>query len=405
MRERRRRISFVRARKSLLLGGYGLKLQAMSQIPFAAAHDWLFRAALPFWAAYGLDHAYGGFLEELSPDGAPTACAFKRVRVLCRQTYVFAHAAELGWKDGATLSRLGVEYLIKHARLPGGGWVKTLTREGGVLEAGPDLYDTAFVLFALAWRYRISRDADVLALMGETLAFIQERMRGPIAGYWHCLPPVGPRLQNPHMHLAEACLAAYEATRDERFLDPARDLVALMRTYFFDGRTLGERFDDDWRRIQGAAGREVEPGHHFEWAWILAQYQRLTGENVSAEAQALAEWAELHGVDRRSSAVFDLIRDDGAVLRASSRAWTNTERIKGWLAIHELTGRDPSTEVSSSLKLIFQRYFAGSPAGAWIDQFDADGNPMVEAVPASIVYHLFLAFTETLRLEDRIKAL
>jgi mannose/cellobiose epimerase-like protein (N-acyl-D-glucosamine 2-epimerase family) len=376
----------------------------MSQIPFDAVRAWLFEAALPFWAAHGVDRAHGGFLEEVAASGAPTACAFKRVRVICRQTYAFAHAAELGWKEGDALSRSGVDYLIARARTGDGGWAKILSREGAVLDAAADLYDIAFVLFALAWRYRISRDAEVLALMQETLSFVQTRMRGPVAGFWHRLPPSEPRLQNPHMHLTEACLAAFEATQDQRYFDQARELIALLRSHLFDGVTLGERFNEDWTRIASEEGRAVEPGHHFEWAWILAQYQRLGGENVTPEAVALARFAETHGVDAKSVAVFDLVRDDGAPLRTSSRTWTNTERIKAWLAVYELTGRDPTPEVAASLKLIFERYFAGARPGAWVDQFDAEGKPMVEVVPASIVYHLFLAFAEVLRLEPRLKA-
>ena len=376
----------------------------MSQIPFDAVRSWLFRDALPFWAANGVDRVHGGFLEEVGLNGAPTACGYKRVRVLCRQTYAFAHAAHMGWAEGEALSRLGVDYLKAHARLPDGGWAKTLSVDGKIIDATPDLYDLSFVMFAMAWRYRISSDADALALTHATFDYIQTHMRGPIAGFWSKLPAGAPRLQNPHMHLTEACLAAFEATGEQRFLDQAAELIDLLRTRLFDGHTLGERFDEDWKRLSCDEGRAVEPGHHFEWAWILAQYQRLTGVDRSAEAQALAEFAEQYGVDSISHAVFDLVRDDGAPLRKSSRAWTNTERIKAWLAIYELTGRDPGAEVSSALWLLFDRYFAVPKAGAWIDQFDGDGQPMVEAVPASIVYHLMLAFSEVLRLEPRLKA-
>jgi mannose/cellobiose epimerase-like protein (N-acyl-D-glucosamine 2-epimerase family) len=376
----------------------------MSQIPFDAVRSWLFRDALPFWAAHGVDRVHGGFLEEVALNGAPTACGYKRVRVLCRQTYAFAHAAQLGWAEGDALSRRGVDYLKTHARLPDGGWAKTLSVDGTIIDATPDLYDLSFVMFAMAWRYRISGDADALALTHATFDYIQTHMRGPIAGFWSRLPAGAPRLQNPHMHLTEACLAAFEATGEQRFLDQAAELIDLMRTRLFDGHTLGERFDEDWKRLTCDEGRAVEPGHHFEWAWILAQYQRLSGENVTSQAEALARFGETHGVDAKSAAVFDLIADDGAPLRTSSRTWTNTERIKAWLAIYELTGRDPTPEVSASLRLIFDRYFASARPGAWVDQFDADGKPMVEAVPASIVYHLFLAFAEVLRLEPRLKA-
>ena len=173
----------------------------------------------------------------------------------------------------------------------------------------------------------------------------------------------------------------------------------------FDGVTLGERFSPDWRRLDSEAGRTLEPGHHFEWVWILAQYQRLTGESIAGFPEALIAFGERHGVDQRSYAVFDAVRDDGAVLQGASRAWTNTERIKAWLALYELTGRDPRAEVAQSVNLLFDRYFARSKPGLWIDRFDRDGAPMVEAVPASIIYHLLLAFSEVLRLEPKLSAL
>lgn len=377
----------------------------VTQIPFSAIRHWIFRDALPFWAAHGVDREFGGFLEELSPEGGATACDFKRLRVLCRQTYSFAHAAVLGWKEGEALSRLGFDYLVAHARMPDGSWAKTLSRSGAVIDPTPDLYDLAFVIFAMAWRYRASGDAEALAQAHATLDFIESRMRAPNGGYVSKLPDDGVLTQNPHMHLTEACLAAFEASGDQRFLDQARALVGLFKTKLFDGETLGERFALDWRRLDTPAGRILEPGHHFEWAWILAQHKRLSGDDVGGFPEALVSFGEKHGVDPRSHAVADTIRDDSAASPGASRAWSNTERIKGYLALYELKGRDPRAEVTQSVNLLFDRYFAGSKPGLWVDRFDRDGAPMVEAVPASIIYHLLLAFSEVLRLEPRLSAL
>lgn len=377
----------------------------MTEVPFAAVRDWMFRDALPFWAAHGVDHAHGGFFEELEPDGSPTACSFKRVRVMCRQTYVFSHAAVLGWHEGAPLSQLGADYLLKHARTADGAWARLLSREGAIIDATPDLYELAFVIFAMVWRYRASNDPEALAQAHAALDFIQQKMRAPAGGFWPALPGGDTLLQNPHMHLAEACLAAFEASGDQRFLDQAGEIVALLQARIFDGDSVGERFSADWIRTPDEAARAIEPGHHFEWIWILAQYQRVAGRDVSSFAPALADFAERHGVDPASHAVYDAVRDDGVVLRSSARTWTGTERIKAWLALHELTGRDPREPLKQSLGLLFNRYFAGSRPGLWTDQFDEHGAPMTKAVPASIVYHLFLAFSELLRLEPRLRAL
>jgi len=373
----------------------------MSQVPFAAARAWMFEAALPFWAEHGVDRIDGGFYEELAPSGAATACEFKRVRVICRQIYVFSHASLMGWTPGAAISEWGYKYLVSQARLREGGWARRLSRHGAVIDATIDLYDLAFVIFAMAWRYRVSGDPETRAHAIDTLDFILQRMRAPNGGFFPSLSLTGFREQNPHMHLAEACLAAFEATGIERFLDTAREIVQLFTTRFFDSRTLGERFDQTWTRI----GDGVEPGHHFEWTWILAHYQRLAGDPVATLAARSADFAERHGVDQSTYAVYDKVNEDGAVLRGSSRLWPNTERIKAALALFELDGRDPRGAVASSAGLIFDRYFADNRPGLWTDQFDRDGKPLTNAVPASCVYHLFLAFSEMLRLEPRISSL
>lgn len=371
----------------------------MREIPFERVRAWVFEAMLPFWAARGIDEAHGGFLEEVSHQGEPTPHPVKRLRTMCRQTYVFSHAALLGWAPANALSTRGYEYLLAYARLDDGGWAKLLTREGAVADPAPDLYDLAFMQYAMAWRYRLTGEARVLASLHQTYHLIERRL-GAGEGFLSRLPDDGVRLQNPHMHFAEACLAAFEATRDERFLDQARALVALFHRRVFDGETLGERFSAKWTRTPAQV---LEPGHHFEWAWILAQYQRLSGDHVAAEAQALVDWSERCGVERASGAVYDAVSEDGVPLKQSSRTWTNTERIKGWLGLREVTGCDPSKAVAQTLDLLFGRYFAGSLPGAWVDQFDIEGRAMTQTVPASIVYHLLLAFSEVLRLAPQLE--
>jgi N-acylglucosamine 2-epimerase/mannose-6-phosphate isomerase len=204
------------------------------------------------------------------------------------------------------------------------------------------------------------------------------------------------------MHLTEACIAAFEAFGEEIYLDCARELVGLFRAKLFDGATLGERFDDHWRRIGGEEGRRLEPGHAFEWAWILARYQALTGEEVAAIAVSLVAFAERVGINPKTGAVYDEIRDDGTPLVTSSRSWPNTERIKAHLALFELTREEPSEVVAKTTRLLLDKYLSSEIRGLWMDHLDGDGKPIANAVPASIFYHLFLAFSELLRLEGEL---
>jgi mannose/cellobiose epimerase-like protein (N-acyl-D-glucosamine 2-epimerase family) len=181
-------------------------------------------------------------------------------------------------------------------------------------------------------------------------------------------------------------------------------LVALFRSKLFDGRTLGERFNDHWVRISGEEGRRLEPGHAFEWAWILSRYQTLTGEEVADIATSLVAFGERFGINPKTGAVCDEVRDDGAPLITSSRSWPNTERIKAHLALFELTRDEPDETVAVTTRLLFDKYLSTDVRGLWMDHLDGDGKPIAKTVPASIFYHLFLAFSEILRLEPDLTA-
>ena len=175
------------------------------------------------------------------------------------------------------------------------------------------------------------------------------------------------------------------------------------RTRFFDGRTLAEFFTEDWQRQPGPEGRIVEPGHQLERAWILASYQRVSGADVTSQADALVAFSEAHGVDPQTQATFTTVQDDGTVIDRGSRTWPNTERIKGHLALFELDGRRPHGPVAGSARLLLDRYLNVEPRGGWMDHFDAAGRPIATAVPTSTLYHVFLAFAEVLRLEPQLK--
>ncbi len=375
-----------------------------SEIPFDEIRRWTFDAALPLWAEAGYDLQSRRFVEKLDYSGEPIDAVAYRTRVTGRQTYVFSHAAILGWEQGEVLSAEGARQLDELYLGPDKGWPRTTDRNGAVLDGTPDLYDLAFVLFGYAWRHKAARDQESRAGMHRAMDFIDTHLRAE-NGFWHELPPEGWRLQNPHMHLLEASLVSYEATGETRFLATARELVTLFRDKLFDGATLAEYFDTDWNRAEGRDGRLVEPGHQLEWAWILVQYGKLTGEDTIALADGLVRFAETHGVDPQTGRTMQVVLEDGTPVDAGARTWPNTERIKAHLALFEANGQDPRAAVAASTRLLLDQYFNTPIPGLWLERFTAEGEPDADDVPASTLYHVFLAFTEVLRLQEKIEVL
>jgi mannose/cellobiose epimerase-like protein (N-acyl-D-glucosamine 2-epimerase family) len=143
----------------------------------------MFNAALPWWAANGVDREDGGYVEQVTPEGVDAGIAFKRTRVTARQIYVFSHAHMLGFAPGLDLAQDGVDYLAaKDVARPGQGFARKLTREGALLDPTPDLYDHAFVLFALAWHHKATGDvAASRDWMHRTLDYIETHLRSAMA--------------------------------------------------------------------------------------------------------------------------------------------------------------------------------------------------------------------------------
>jgi len=363
----------------------------------AAFRTWMFGQALPFWAGAGKDAPGLGVHEALRLDGAPAGLPFKRMRVQARQLYAFSHAALLGWAPGRAVADDVYGFMTRHGARADGAWARRLHPDGAVLDGTADLYDLAFVLFALAWYARLTQSEAPVAQARRTLDWIAHHMPHPPAGYHNALPwEDGPRQQNPHMHLLEAVLALYETTGDPHYAAHAHALVGLFRRHLFDPATgtLGEFFGPDWTPAPGGAGTHVEPGHHLEWAWLLDQYERQTGGGAGAEIGWLYAFALFHGVDPATGLVWDAVGRDGAPRLHSFRLWPQTEALKAHVALARRGSADALARVAPTVRAIGTRFLQDCAPGTWTDQLDAVGASASRAIPTSSFYHVFMAYAE-----------
>jgi mannose-6-phosphate isomerase len=364
----------------------------------AALRDWMFGAALPFWAGPGRDAPGLGVRESLTLDGAPALVEFKRMRVQARQVYAFSHAALLGWPQGVDVARDALAFICNAGRRPGGGWVRRLDPSGErALDDTADLYDQAFVLFALAWFARATGESAPLDLARETAVWLRAAMRGPVAGYLNALPAeTGHRQQNPHMHLLEAALALLETSGDAYWAEWAHELAALFNAHLFDAATgtLGEFFGPDWSPAPGAEGDHIEPGHHYEWVWLLNQYSSLTGRDHRAQANRLYDFAQSHGRDPVTGRVWDAVGRDGTTQARSYRLWPQTEALKAHCVMARRGDHAADGAIAAIADDLLNNFFTNCPRGAWRDRFDAKGAAASGDIPTSSFYHVFMAYAE-----------
>jgi len=362
--------------------------------------EWVFERALPHYAQHaigpnGLAH------EEFDSEGRPKDTGSLRTMVQFRQIYVLSHAALLGRCDPSLASGLwrAIGAVAGHEH---GGWVHRVSSDGRALPGSRKAYDQAFSLLACAWVYELTGAGEALESARRTLQFLDAHMRGESAGYLDALPARLPRRQNPHMHLYEALLALYEVSGEAGFLARADELRALLESRFISPQGgLREYFDRDLQPVAGADGRTVEPGHHFEWVWLLNQHARLEGEAIDPLAQRLFEFATAHGLGLGGLPIEE-IDIDGTPRKRSLKLWAATEQLKAWTTVSDPREPEAISAAERVVAGIFQWFLPATGAPVWHERIDERGQPATDRMPASTLYHLTLAFTEYLRWHDRL---
>ena len=235
----------------------------------------------------------------------------------------------------------------------------------------------------------------------ETLAVVDEVLAAPAGGWAESDAHELPRRQNPHMHLLEASLALHETSGEARHLARAAEIVSLFRTRFFDEqlKTLREFFGPEWQRADAYGSDRLDPGHMMEWVWLLRRYQRSSRQSVARLTDDLFAAAEWLGVDA-AGFLLDEVSPSGEPISDGRRLWPQTEYLKACLVQYEATGEGVYLASGDRMAArLFESYLKVAVPGLWIDRFDLAGDPAVDHVPASILYHLLAPVVELLRID------
>jgi|SRR5579883_1221108 mannose-6-phosphate isomerase len=369
----------------------------MSGIETAAARlrDWAVRSALPYWASRGFDAEGRRFHEGLTLDGKPLDAPIRLI-VQARQVYSFTVAARYGWHPQAReLAEAAYLAMCRDHYQAGGrdGWAYTVRRDGSVADARRDFYSHAFALLAIASHVEASGKRDALALADETLVFLDRDMKATSGGFIEGLPRLDvPRRQNPHMHLLESLLALWQVSRETKYLVRAGEVFDLFRDRFFQSPegVLGEYYDERLSPAAGETGKVVEPGHHYEWIWLLRWYETASGQDVQFYVDALYDHADRYGFSTRGLVVDELL-SNGRVRKSSHRTWPMTEAIKA-NAVEAARGRPGAAGKCALLVArLFDHFLATETPGGWVDRLDGDARPTADHIPASTLYHVMCA--------------
>jgi mannose-6-phosphate isomerase len=349
---------------------------------------WLTKSAYPLWERNGIDPLSGGFIETLGQNGVGLPHP-RRARVHPRQIYAFAQAPRFAWNgDVSPIVRRGLDYFRRHYRRTDGLFRTLAGVDGAPLDERALLYDQAFALLGYAAAAatldaRAELEPQALALRSA----IEAAFRAPNGAFRSSEAREGIFESNPHMHLLEACLAWAEIGTDPGWAEWVRHVVELaMRRFIGDAGTLGEFFAADWRPASGVAGRIVEPGHQFEWAWLLMRAESRHPGPLRAAALKLIAIGEHSGVHH--GVAINALLDDLSVHDPNARFWPQTERVKAALLAAQRTGDERYWVMASNAAESLFPYLDTPVAGLWRDVRLPSGEFVDSTAPASTFYHL-----------------
>ncbi|MFD0979540.1 AGE family epimerase/isomerase [Tropicimonas aquimaris] len=366
---------------------------------------------LPAWLDIALPAGEGPapVVEELPDKGGPSTTLAQ-----ARTAFFLAHLGHLGGKPRLIDAARRINgFITRYLRDPDGGCVFAVNPDGlriGSIEATTRrTYDQTFVLLALV----TLRRADPEAVSEEEIelcwSFIENSLTDTAnAALWENdrmaaagAQPGDLRAQNPHMHMLEAVLQCLELTGDPVWADRARALVRAGERFFFDPATgaVREFVGHDLVPIDTVDGNRREPGHQYEWAWLLMRYADLTGdESARRFVGPMADFAAAHGWQTEgpmAGALFDALSADGRVTEATHLLWPLTEAGKYFAALARDTGDPAAGEKAREIAdVIFGRYFAPGDQPSWVNQFDAQGNVTWDAGLSRLLYHVGIFVAE-----------
>jgi mannose/cellobiose epimerase-like protein (N-acyl-D-glucosamine 2-epimerase family)/glycosyltransferase involved in cell wall biosynthesis len=360
----------------------------------AALTRWLFDAALPLWWELGADRVRGGFHEAISLDGRPLRRPH-RARVIARQAFSYGEAGRLGWRGPwREAQRHALEYFRKHFVTADATVVSVVGLDGGVSDPRFDLYNQAFALLAYASGHRTFGQAAGWREQAVALrTTLEQSYAHPLGGFVEDRAGSVLQRSNPHMHLLEAALAWIAVDDDPAWRRMADAIATLCLEKFIDPASgaLGEFFAADWTPAPGVEGRICEPGHHYEWAFLLDRWARLTGRTEPGAAARLIAFADSRGLDPRRGVAVNAVLADGGVHDPVARLWAQAERIRAYLA-----QRCSDEDVAAAIKGL-RRFLATPTQGVWFDQLGADDAFIPEPARATSLYHIVGAVAELSR--------
>lgn len=391
----------------------------MSKINFFSRHFLRehSQSIVDFYNPQVMDNS-GGYFQNYYDDGTVFNPQFKQLVSSCRIIVNYANAASvLEQPHYLDMARHGLDFLnAVHWQAQSQTFAWTLYNNQP-LDMTQQAYGYAFVLLA----YASARQAGLLA-DNQKIELIYQLLENRFwqADYGLYADEISDtgvlsdyRGQNANMHLCEAMIAAFEATRDARYLERARTLahnIAVRQADLTNG-LIWEHYTPNFaadfeynkhdpKNLYRPWG--FQPGHQTEWAKLLLQLHRHLAEPwLLDKAQFLFDSAYDKAWDSEHGGLIYGFNPAGAWCDDDKYFWVQAESFASAAMLFQTTGERKYLDQYQALWQYSWQHLVDHQYGAWFRVLTRNNDKYSNeksSAGAKCDYHTLGACFEVLKL-------
>lgn len=352
------------------------------------------------WLRYQAQKQLGFFAKSLRPDGrfqqldldgAALKSEVQELHATARLVHAYSLAKLAGFPDCDAIIDAGMACLTtSHVDAEHGGYIWSYSA-AGPQDTRKLNYGHVFVLLAGSSALAVGHK-DAQKLVDDVTEVLETHFWDDETGLFRdefnqdWTPFSSYRGMNSNMHGTEALLAAYEITKNPRYLEKAGRILDffLGRLAPVEGWRIPEHFDENWHIDRAYSENPMfrpagtTPGHSFEWARLLIQYRDLSGQKddtALATARHLVDRAFADAWDTELGGFFYTLKFGGAPDIKDRYWWPVAEAIGVLAALLKL---DPANKpYRQQYEMVWQfahDVLIDHALGGWFPEVDANNR-------------------------------
>jgi len=364
-----------------------------------------------------IDNTYGGYINQFYDNGEIADFNTKHIVGTCRFIYNFSTCYKL-FDDNkyAEAANHGINFLYNNHRSKDGSYNWVMDKNT-IIDKTRHCYGMAFVLlaYAISAKYKIDEENNKKRIY-ETFNFLEKYFYEKDFGMYVDIIDGNDfskidtyRGQNANMHLCEALLCCYEATKDMKFLKRAKIIANnICKELTFKENYIWEHYNQYWKPDWEYNINDPKhlfrpygflPGHFFEWSKLLMNIYRHEENNWLLEkSKSLFDISIENSWDKKNEGIFYTFDRENNILDTDKYYWVQAEMIASAAGLYKLTKNNYYLEWYNRSWDYVINNFSDEKYGGWYrvlnnknEKYDNYKSP-----PAKTDYHPIAACNEAL---------